>query len=507
MDPSPPLDADRLLAHAAWVRRLAGQLVGDPDAADDAAQDALAAALEGGPREASRTKAWLAAVVRSFARRRARSDERRARREVAAARPERVHSAAEVVERATASRAVVDAVLALPEPYRSTVLLRWFDDVAPARIAELRGEPVETVRTRLKRGHALLREQLAGLQALAMLAAPAGTMGAAAAGAGGFVVTTIGKIAIGTAAVAAIAVTWSVHPWRASSGDVSNSAAAFATSGADPSSKLPRGDARPAEAAVAPESVRALEDSSAGASTEVKPPAVTTPKVDERWAGITAENWQRIIRVDDAQELHAFVDGLDSESLDLSAFLRFVSENLADSYVVPGYLDRQSQPTKSGSRSSLGWAALYENANGEPCAWLPHWSHDSAQNETAGMVLPSMPWNKERSIRLGLPEDTDAQAALYFKYESGKVRGFFNLTIWPRSKTTAEMESHEAELKRLADDHRLPSRLDFELGEDGGRLTWLRSGASRALTATEAAQLTALFESIRSTGRRLEKEN
>ena len=80
------------------MRRLAGQLVGDPEAADDAAQDTFAAALKGGPREESRTKAWFAAVARSFVRRRARGDERRSRREKGAAQAERVDSTAEVVE-------------------------------------------------------------------------------------------------------------------------------------------------------------------------------------------------------------------------------------------------------------------------------------------------------------------------------------------------------------------------------------------------------------------------
>ena len=73
MDPSPPLDADRLLEHAAWVRHLAGRLLSDPNSADDAAQDAYATALTTGPREASRTRAWFAAVVRHFVRRAQRS--------------------------------------------------------------------------------------------------------------------------------------------------------------------------------------------------------------------------------------------------------------------------------------------------------------------------------------------------------------------------------------------------------------------------------------------------
>src|SRR5262245_40862670 len=115
MDPSPPLDADRLLEHAAWVRRLAGRLLSDPNAADDAAQDAYATALTSGPREASRTRAWLATVVRHFVRRSQRTEVRRARREESAAQAERVDSTAEVVARAQASRVVVNAVLELPE--------------------------------------------------------------------------------------------------------------------------------------------------------------------------------------------------------------------------------------------------------------------------------------------------------------------------------------------------------------------------------------------------------
>jgi len=56
-----------------------------------------------GPREASRTRAWFAAVVRHFVRRAQRSDERRARREAGAAQPERVDSTTEIMARAQAS--------------------------------------------------------------------------------------------------------------------------------------------------------------------------------------------------------------------------------------------------------------------------------------------------------------------------------------------------------------------------------------------------------------------
>jgi protocatechuate 3,4-dioxygenase beta subunit len=55
-------------------------------------------------------------------------------------------------------RKVVDAVLALDEPYRSTITLRYFDELSPQEIARQLGVPVRTVKTRLRRA----LEQLQG---------------------------------------------------------------------------------------------------------------------------------------------------------------------------------------------------------------------------------------------------------------------------------------------------------------------------------------------------------
>src|SRR5690606_37993369 len=54
---------------------------------------------------------------------------------------------------------VASAVLELDEPFRSVVLLRWFEDREPGAIARQLGIPVATVRTRLHRAHAKLRER------------------------------------------------------------------------------------------------------------------------------------------------------------------------------------------------------------------------------------------------------------------------------------------------------------------------------------------------------------
>jgi RNA polymerase sigma factor (sigma-70 family) len=90
-------------------------------------------------------------AARNLAIKRLRGDRRRVRREETVARPEGVPSDADVLERERLRRGVVDAVLALPEPYRATLLLRYFEDLPPREIARRTGVPVETVRTRTRR--------------------------------------------------------------------------------------------------------------------------------------------------------------------------------------------------------------------------------------------------------------------------------------------------------------------------------------------------------------------
>ena len=155
-----PPDPQALLAHADFVRALAHTLVRDAARADDIAQETWVAALEHPPRTAQSPRGWLLTGLRNFARRFARAEVRRARWEGAAARPEPVPSTHEIVAREETRRRVVEAVLALEEPCRSAVILRFYEDLPPRAIAKRLGLPVETVRTRLKRGLALLRGRL-----------------------------------------------------------------------------------------------------------------------------------------------------------------------------------------------------------------------------------------------------------------------------------------------------------------------------------------------------------
>src|SRR6187200_2249060 len=152
--PAPERDADRhheaLLRHDGYIRWLALSLVDDPHRADDVAQQTWVAALTHRPHGSLR--AWLATVTRRFASRARRGEERRTRHERAAARGAEAASDREIREREAARHAVVEAVLALAEPYRTTLVLRFLDALPPRKVAARMGVPVETVRTRIKRG-------------------------------------------------------------------------------------------------------------------------------------------------------------------------------------------------------------------------------------------------------------------------------------------------------------------------------------------------------------------
>ncbi len=151
---------ESLLEHADWVRGLARTLVRDPDRADDVVQETWLSALESPPRDATNPRGWLGAIVRNAVRQRARSDERRSAREAAAARTEAQSDTADLVARAALQRELVGHVLALEEPYRTTVLLRFFEGLEAIAIAERDAIPLSTVRSRLQRALELLRRRL-----------------------------------------------------------------------------------------------------------------------------------------------------------------------------------------------------------------------------------------------------------------------------------------------------------------------------------------------------------
>jgi len=190
MTTSPPhssteqYSVDELLAQTTWMRRLSATLLNGADDAGDLAQDAMAVALEKPPNVSVPIQPWLASVVRNLARMRFRSSQRRATREQAfcaegetgvvvseAMQPDRL------LERLQVQQMLAGKVARLAEPERSVLLLRYFEELSSAEIAEQLAMPASTVRWRLRKAIQQLRTELddehpGGSQQWALLLAP-----------------------------------------------------------------------------------------------------------------------------------------------------------------------------------------------------------------------------------------------------------------------------------------------------------------------------------------------
>ncbi|MBI4878573.1 MAG: sigma-70 family RNA polymerase sigma factor [Planctomycetes bacterium] len=160
MDAPVPLTLETLLSHAGFVRAVARGLVLDENAADDVVQETFLRALEREPEKPARLAGWLRTVATNVVRASKRAAASRARREAAHGAEPRVPWPEEILEREELRRRVVEAVFALDEPYRTAVLLRYFEERRPDEIAMFLGVPVATVRTRLHRARATLRARL-----------------------------------------------------------------------------------------------------------------------------------------------------------------------------------------------------------------------------------------------------------------------------------------------------------------------------------------------------------
>jgi len=151
---------EALMEHASFLKGLARSLVFDEGQAEDVVQDALIVALQSGPRQQGKLRAWMAGVTRNLAFKRLRTEARRRRREVAVARDESIVATADIAARIELQRRVVEAVGALPEPYRSTVAFRYLDELSVREIAAQMDAPHKTVETRLRRAIERLRLSL-----------------------------------------------------------------------------------------------------------------------------------------------------------------------------------------------------------------------------------------------------------------------------------------------------------------------------------------------------------
>src|SRR5262245_35791518 len=160
--PTPP-ELESALAHERFVRAVAARVLGGDPEVDDVVQETWMRALLAPPRNPGALRAWLGRVAKNLAIGRRRASSSRAKHEGAGAERARgttSPSVAEVAAQEDVRRRLVEAILAMEEPYRTTLLVRYREDRAPSDVAERLGVPVETVHTRLRRGLALLRSRL-----------------------------------------------------------------------------------------------------------------------------------------------------------------------------------------------------------------------------------------------------------------------------------------------------------------------------------------------------------
>ncbi|MEZ6196851.1 MAG: sigma-70 family RNA polymerase sigma factor [Planctomycetota bacterium] len=144
---------------AAFLRRLAGRLVGDAAEAEDLAQDAALALLERPPEDLRAPRALFARVLGRRAANRHREGLRRRFRESASATPDAVDPRASE-SRAALLAELAAAVSALDAPLRRAIVMRYHEGRSTAEIAAAEGIAPRAVETRLRRAVAELRRRL-----------------------------------------------------------------------------------------------------------------------------------------------------------------------------------------------------------------------------------------------------------------------------------------------------------------------------------------------------------
>ena len=157
-----PYSSAELLSHSRWIHSLALRLVRDAAQADDLVQETFLAALERRPRADRPLRPWLRRVLMNRAAFWRRGESRRRARERDCAAPRELPSSETLLERAEIHGQIVQALTALRDPYRTTLLLRYYEGLEPSEIARRRDVPAGTVRSQLKRGIDELRAELDG---------------------------------------------------------------------------------------------------------------------------------------------------------------------------------------------------------------------------------------------------------------------------------------------------------------------------------------------------------
>lgn len=158
--------ASELAGHLDFMRRLARALVQDEEVAEDVVQETMLAAMRARPNPSAGLRVWLKGVLRKRVLLHFRTEQRRVARETLMLRDAAGESSAALSEAEAAmvqlerTTTIGAAVAGLSDPYRTIVVLRYFEGLTPRKIAERLDRPVHTVHTQLQRGLQRLRADL-----------------------------------------------------------------------------------------------------------------------------------------------------------------------------------------------------------------------------------------------------------------------------------------------------------------------------------------------------------
>jgi len=163
--------------HRAGVFRFLSRFVGDPSRAEDLAQECWMRVIAAAPRwqERARFKTWLYAVARNLATDEARRAIHRRPPPLDGAvaggtawetTPDGRRSPEELAGDALLRPALEHAIAQLPAEQREVFLLREFEGIPFAEIAEITGAPVPTVKSRMRYALEALRRSLEELYAV-----------------------------------------------------------------------------------------------------------------------------------------------------------------------------------------------------------------------------------------------------------------------------------------------------------------------------------------------------
>lgn len=156
----PTLEA--LLLHKEWLRRLARSLVFDASQADDVVQQVFLSALKYRPSADRDIRPWLKVVATAVAKKIGRSEVRRTRREKATAKVDILPLEERIAQLETSDtyRQLGEFLKSLEEPYRTILLMHYFEGLPIDLVGKRLGLSRSTVRNRYKRGIELLRARL-----------------------------------------------------------------------------------------------------------------------------------------------------------------------------------------------------------------------------------------------------------------------------------------------------------------------------------------------------------